>query len=1527
MKNFLSLLFLLFSAIVYGQANLSVEYLVVAGGGGGAAGGGGGGGVISGSGYVVSKNTPLTVTVGKGGTSGSGQVLGTRGDNSVFGIYTAIGGGAGGSKSGLLPTSGGSGGGGGWDQPAITAAAGTAGQGYAGGLSNRAGYGASGGGGGAGAAGSNATIISTTSGRGGNGGNGISSSISGTATYYGGGGGGGINDNSGTLVSNGGGTGGLGGGGNGSAFGVITSGANFTGSAGTANTGGGGGGTDCESTVAGAGGSGIVIIRYAGAPVATGGTITQAGGYTIHTFTTIGSFTFTYTGSSDASLSALTTSSGALYPTFVSATTSYMLQVPAATTSITVIPTATQAYSTITVNGNTVTNGNASAAVALSLGTNTINVIVTAPDGTTTKTYTLSVTRGFAVEYLVVAGGGGGASGGGGGGGVLTATNYVMSTGQTLTVTVGGGGAAGSGTIAASNGSNSRFGSFIAIGGGAGGAISPVLPTSGGSGGGGGWDQPTISRAAGTAGQGNAGGLSNRAGFGGGGGGGGANTAGSDATSITATSGRGGNGGDGKASSISGTTTYYGGGGGGGINDNSGTLISNGGGTGGLGGGGNGSSYGVLISGSNFTGTAGTPNTGGGGGGTDCESSVAGAGGSGIVIIKYPGAPVATGGTVTQSGGYTIHTYSTVGTFSFIYDIANANLSSLATSTGTLSPSFNADSLSYTVSVPNATTSITVTPTKADAFASIQVNGTAVNSGSASSAIALNIGNNTINVLVTAQNGTSKTYTITVTRICNPPAAPSANGTSICAGLSTALSATCTGTPGWYSAATGGTYLGSTNFTTPVLTSTTTYYVQDSTCGASARTAVTVTVINNWFGGIGNWSTGSNWCGSNVPSANSNTTVNAGKLVLDADLVLTGKLTITGTGTLVIKAGKTLTVSAGGVVDFGDRPVLFESNASGTAAMGKVTGTVLGATNVTVERYIPQNTNRSWRLLAAPASGQTIHEAWQENQQAGVNALPGYGTNITSSSSAWSANGFDYSTPGNSLLVYDAASDNLVPISSTSLPITSEQGYFIYIRGDRAVTPSSSITGSSATVLRTKGMINFGNQQSVNVMANKFALVGNPYPSAIDLRNVSLGGGCVGTSFYVWDPKLLGSYQIGAFQTLTLSGGNYIVVPGGGSYGAYGSVCNTIQSGAAFFVQASSTAGTVTIDENSKASGSAMVFRPVDNSGEKNLAVTLYAITNNSKEIADGTMIIFDENYKDGLDNEDSRKFTNFGENFGIKKDTQLLVIERRNLPTVKDSVQFEVTDLKKINYQLKIVTSKLLSTGLTAVLQDSYLHQATELKMEDSTFYSFTVNADPASSNKNRFKIILKPAIVLPVTIQGIKALREGAVVAVQWQAAEQADIRDYQIEKSADGRKFFTAGTMAPDKTTTSATYKWLDSAAGINTNFYRIKIIDINGNSHYSKVVQVAAIALQDEIMVSPNPVEGRVLHLHFNNQASDQYLLKVFTNDGRQLIRRAINHNGGSASYAINLPATVAKGSYRIQITRSKGENVNQQIIIK
>lgn len=96
---------------------------------------------------------------------------------------------------------------------------------------------------------------------------------------------------------------------------------------------------------------------------------------------------------------------------------------------------------------------------------------------------------------------------------------------------------------------------------------------------------------------------------------------------------------------------------------------------------------------------------------------------------------------------------------------SNADLSNLALSAGTLTPAFSSGTASYTASVANAMNSITVTPTTADANASVQVNSMTVTSGTSTSPITLNVGANSVNVLVTAQDGlTTKTYSVAVTR-------------------------------------------------------------------------------------------------------------------------------------------------------------------------------------------------------------------------------------------------------------------------------------------------------------------------------------------------------------------------------------------------------------------------------------------------------------------------------------------------------------------------------------------------------------------------------------------------------------------------------------------------------------------------------------------------------------------------------------------------------------------------------------------
>jgi len=96
---------------------------------------------------------------------------------------------------------------------------------------------------------------------------------------------------------------------------------------------------------------------------------------------------------------------------------------------------------------------------------------------------------------------------------------------------------------------------------------------------------------------------------------------------------------------------------------------------------------------------------------------------------------------------------------------SDASLINLTVSQGHLSPAFNGSIMAYADTVSNSVTSITATPTVSDGTATITVNGIPVVSGTPSDALPLAVGNNTITVVVKAQDGvTIDTYTVVVYR-------------------------------------------------------------------------------------------------------------------------------------------------------------------------------------------------------------------------------------------------------------------------------------------------------------------------------------------------------------------------------------------------------------------------------------------------------------------------------------------------------------------------------------------------------------------------------------------------------------------------------------------------------------------------------------------------------------------------------------------------------------------------------------------
>ena len=136
----------------------------------------------------------------------------------------------------------------------------------------------------------------------------------------------------------------------------------------------------------------------------------------------------------NSSLASLIVSAGTLSPIFSSTTLSYTDSVANATDTIIVTPTATNASSTVTINGFLISNGSSSSPIVLSVGTTTITTIVTAQNGINNSTYVIDILRAATSTGTSTGGTGGGT-------GTTTATTtYNISVSYQTGGTATGGG-------------------------------------------------------------------------------------------------------------------------------------------------------------------------------------------------------------------------------------------------------------------------------------------------------------------------------------------------------------------------------------------------------------------------------------------------------------------------------------------------------------------------------------------------------------------------------------------------------------------------------------------------------------------------------------------------------------------------------------------------------------------------------------------------------------------------------------------------------------------------------------------------------------------------------------------------------------------------------------------------------------------------------------------------------------------------------------------------------------------------------
>lgn len=317
----------------------------------------------------------------------------------------------------------------------------------------------------------------------------------------------------------------------------------------------------------------------------------------------------------------------------------------------------------------------------------------------------------------------------------------------------------------------------------------------------------------------------------------------------------------------------------------------------------------------------------------------------------------------------------------------------------------------------------------------------------------------------------------------------------------------------------------------------------------------------------------------------------------------------------------------------------------------------------------------------------------------------------------------------------------------------------------------------------------------------------------------------------------------------------------------------------------------------------------------ESIRTTLYLLQpDNSTILADGVYTEYNNLYHDSVTLEDAMKFTNILENIGLVRYGKTLSVERRPIIKVNDTLFLKLWKTRIRNYQIEFTTNLSTNIGLEAFFIDSYLKTSTSLGLATTTKINFAINADVASGETNRFKVIFKPFVApLPMVFASINGYRKGQQVVVNFKVENEISMAKYEVERSLNGKDFLLVNpALLNNANTTSGNYLWIDNSHITANIFYRIKTIIPKGVILYSDTAKVQSIQKDPSFMVYPNPLNGSTINVQIQNQQAGIYQVKLMNVFGQPVYAKSFTLSSDNMSLSFNVGKALLKGIYQLEI---------------
>ncbi len=239
--------------------------------------------------------------------------------------------------------------------------------------------------------------------------------------------------------------------------------------------------------------------------------------------------------------------------------------------------------------------------------------------------------------------------------------------------------------------------------------------------------------------------------------------------------------------------------------------------------------------------------------------------------------------------------------------------------------------------------------------------------------------------------------------------------------------------------------------------------------------------------------------------------------------------------------------------------------------------------------------------------------------------------------------------------------------------------------------------------------------------------------------------------------------------------------------------------------------------------------------------------------------------------------------------------------------------------------------TGCSPSTTFSQTYQLEECKTYVVQILGEDDDDDGSSGQIYIFKSTLEPP-VLPVELLSFTGYHDGENNVLNWSTASEKNADQFLVEKSRDGISYTVIGVVGANGNSRELQqYSFLDTDVWTGDNYYRLRIVDMDGKYKYSNAINIAIEKISSPdtktslLYVYPNPTDSKTRVEMFVNEMSADFEIKVTNILGQNMHSEFMTFSRGKVSFDIDA-TKYAQGTYIISVTnKNTSESLDAKFV--